>query len=299
MFGRYVVATISALFSLWCGFVSVFTFLGSNQAVYHLPSFYMLGYSAIYAILSPFGLAGILGALHRKKALIRGFLFQYSVAYILLTGMNVVSILLSHRWAQKTLVKCISDAFRPGGRNVGTQACERKVKDAQLTSLVFTCVQGGIMLICGIILLIFGRREFQDIKIDEETSNLLEKSAFASHNNADLLPSEPEDIHRSPSNKSNYNNGLNRNLTINTASSGLSRHTTNSSTHSSRTADNNGQRVYAAPSALPPLKLNRPQNPIHYENHYSRPQTPIHNENHYEYIAKTLASDITRKGLLH
>ncbi|CAG8562982.1 1689_t:CDS:2, partial [Ambispora leptoticha] len=229
MSGRYAVATIAASFSIWCVFVSVLTFLGANGAAYHLPSFYMLGYGAIYAILSPFGLAGILGALHRKKSLIRGFLFQYSVAYIILTGMNVVSVILSHKWEQNTLWVCVSETYRPGAQVAGTKRCENKVKEGQLAALVFTSVQGGIMLIFGIILLIFGRREFQNIKIDEETSSLLEKSAFVKD---ELLPSEPKNVHGSSSYRSNYNNGLNRNPTTNTTTSGLSRHTTTSTSTS-------------------------------------------------------------------
>ncbi|KAG9298827.1 hypothetical protein G9A89_015848 [Geosiphon pyriformis] len=343
---RYAVAIISILFISWCTLISVRTFLKNNEVVYHLSGFYLLVYAAIYTIFAPFGVAGILGALHRKKTLIRGFLYQYWVGLILFTAINIVNVLLAHKWEQKTRLSCQQD-------NHSDAFCAKKVKDTQLASLVFTSMQSITMGICGIILLICGRREFQDIKIDEETTDLLEKQIFASKNDNGLL-SVPQKVYREPDDaksdytywkSNNYPNkaedllsrkpsftshalsrqptntkkinvqqsrGLNRSAT--TASHYYSTYSTRSgppiqtmnfgpvavpkrafSTRTYQTPHFEQNSLYrAAPAAASIHQKSRPSSPNFFEN---KAQCDDYNNYWQPKVAKTLASDLTRKGL--
>ncbi|CAG8593301.1 8092_t:CDS:2 [Paraglomus occultum] len=176
MSGRIIVATIGVAFSLYCIFVAVVTFLGKNVATLHLnSSYYKLAFAALYAVLSPFGLSGILGALHRKKSLIRGFLWQYWVGTLLICGANAISVIYSHAKQKAIFRDCEGDNFFDP--NVAID-CVAFVRSAQKNAFIAAIAQGSAMVLIGLVLLIVGGREFHDIKIDEETNNLLDKGLF-------------------------------------------------------------------------------------------------------------------------
>jgi hypothetical protein len=241
---RYIVFVVSTLYSIWCVLVAALTLAGKNVATGHLLSLYPLAYAAIYLVLSPFGLSGILGALNRKKSLIKGFIFQYWIGVILLTAMNCVSVYWAHNMATSANRQCQNNIQWIQSPNASLKSCTYFIKTAQLASLIFTSVQGGIMLIFGILLTIYGLREAEDIKLDEETSSLLDKAAYQAKPKPSNL-SELRNVHRSNSNSSDSTNAssnhsqasLSRNTTnasSNYSRAGLSRNTTNASSNHSQ-----------------------------------------------------------------
>ncbi|CAG8559473.1 57_t:CDS:2 [Paraglomus brasilianum] len=176
MSGRIVVATIGIAYLLYCIFVAIVTFLGKNVATLHLnSSYYKLAFAALYAVLSPFGLSGILGAIHRRKNLIKGFLWQYWVGTLLISGANAANVIYTHAKGRDIFRECGSERlFDPSA----VPDCNEFVRTVRKNAFIAAIAQGSAMILIGLLLLIVGGREFNDIKIDEETSNLLDKGLF-------------------------------------------------------------------------------------------------------------------------
>uniref|UniRef100_A0A1D1YFQ7 Mediator of RNA polymerase II transcription subunit 12 n=1 Tax=Anthurium amnicola TaxID=1678845 RepID=A0A1D1YFQ7_9ARAE len=183
MSGRIVVATIGIAYSLYCIFVAIVTFLGKNVATLHLnSSYYKLAFAALYAVLSPFGLSGILGAIHRRKNLIKGFLWQYWVGTLLISGANVANVIYTHAKGREIFRECGSERlFDPSA----VPDCNEFVRSVRKSAFIAAIAQGSAMILIGLLLLIVGGREFNDIKIDEETSNLLDKGLFENKDNTE------------------------------------------------------------------------------------------------------------------
>lgn len=337
MAARYIVLVISALYSIWCVLVAALTLAGKNVATVHLLSLYPLAYAAIYLVLSPFGLSGILGALNRKKSLIKGFIFQYWIAVILLTAMNCVSVYWAHQMATSSNRQCQNQIQWIADPTASLKSCTKFIKTAQLTSLIFTCVQGGVMFIFGILLTIYSLREAEDIRLDEETSSLLDKAAYQAKPKLNSNLSGFRNVHRSNSNSSDSTNA-----SSNHSQSSLSRHTTNASnygpnrqnpntTYNGFNRTTNGSSIkyrdfrppqintnvgqnrgpFFTPNYIPPVRNQIPPGHVN-DNAYiyappqvfTRPQTPTSQYSVDDYqnywqpgIAKVMAADLTRKGL--
>jgi hypothetical protein len=178
---RIVVATIGVTFSLFCIFAVIVTSLGKNVVVSLVatsrsnPSYYKLGFATLYGTLTPFGLSGLLGAVNRKKALIRGFIWQYWLATVIIIGANCGGYLFAHTNEGDMLRTCQN-------QNLDVEPpvdCLGLMRKAQLNALIAIIAQGATLILVGLVLLIVGRREFKDIQFDESTSSLLEKQEQA------------------------------------------------------------------------------------------------------------------------
>jgi len=104
------------------------------------------------------------------------------VGTLLICGANAVSVIYSHAKQKSLFRDCESDRlFDPES----IPDCVEFVRSAQKNAFIATVAQGSAMILIGLVLLIVGGREFKDIKIDEETNNLLDKGLF--ENNKDNL----------------------------------------------------------------------------------------------------------------
>ncbi|CAJ0823989.1 8508_t:CDS:2, partial [Entrophospora sp. SA101] len=190
-------------------------------ATYHLQKIYTVGFAAVYAILAPFGIAGIIGGLNRKKALIKGFMIQYWIATIAFVGLSVGLITMAGSSKRDTFIKCKGE-FPPNSEEDVRQICINRVLEFENITKIASYVQGGVLVFFGIFVTIFGVREFMDIKMDEETSSLLDRVDF----------NNKEEIESNTSSMSDHNqllppgSALNRNLS--NASSAYSSSSSNS-----------------------------------------------------------------------
>lgn len=97
------------------------------------------------------------------------------MATLLICGANAVSVIYSHAKQSNIFRECESEKlFDPDA----IPNCVAFVRSIQKNAFIAAVAQGSAMVLIGLLLLIVGRREFNDIKIDEETSNLLDKGLF-------------------------------------------------------------------------------------------------------------------------
>ncbi|CAG8609218.1 6801_t:CDS:2 [Dentiscutata erythropus] len=207
MAARVILIGIGALFSIYCISVVILTFLGLNFAVFHLTNFFLVGFAAIYGVLTPFGISGIIGGYNRKKALLRSFIIQFWLASLILIGISVVSIFLAQSFRNDTIRRCQSDLFFQN--NPKSTSCSDKVSSAQRATLIFAIVQGSILILFGIFVLIFGIRECKDILIEEEANSLIAKVDFKE--NKKEKASSPSNDRYSPTTPLHRNNSSNSN----------------------------------------------------------------------------------------
>ncbi|CAI2183492.1 8967_t:CDS:2 [Funneliformis geosporum] len=181
MLGRVVISIIGAGFAVYCVVTAFLTYFEKNPATLHLTNFYLVGYAAINAVFTPFGISGVVGGLSRKKSLIKAFTrFQWWLATFILTGLNVFNVILSRNENNKKgfIGRCQSNFAKGQPETDFLARCKIKVEDAEQATFIAACSQGGIMLFLGVILLIVGTREYNSISLEEETRNLLEKANF-------------------------------------------------------------------------------------------------------------------------
>ncbi|CAG8675620.1 16798_t:CDS:2 [Cetraspora pellucida] len=180
-------------------------------AVLHLVNFFLVGFGAIYGVLTPFGISGIIGGYNRKKSLLRSFIIQYWLASAILIGISVANIFLAQNFRNDTIRKCQSDRFFQN--DLTLPSCSDKVSSAQNATLIFAIVQGSLLAFFGILVLVFGIRLCKDISIEEEANSLISKANFKEKNEATsssndhLSPSTS--LHRNNSNNSTNSNASN------------------------------------------------------------------------------------------
>ncbi|RIA85017.1 hypothetical protein C1645_782812 [Glomus cerebriforme] len=63
MLGRVVIIIIGAGFASYCVITAFLTFFGKNPATLHLTRIFLIGYAAISAVLTPFGISGVIGGI--------------------------------------------------------------------------------------------------------------------------------------------------------------------------------------------------------------------------------------------
>ncbi|CAG8640041.1 4550_t:CDS:2, partial [Funneliformis caledonium] len=150
-------------------------------ATLHLKNFYLVGYAAINAVFTPFGISGVVGGLSRKKSLIKAFTrFQWWLATFILIGLSVFNVILSRNENNKKdfIGRCQRNFAKGQPETNFLGRCKIIVEDAEQATFIAACSEGGIMLFLGVILLIVGTREYSSISLEEETKNLLEKANF-------------------------------------------------------------------------------------------------------------------------
>ncbi|GBB99600.1 hypothetical protein RclHR1_03580007 [Rhizophagus clarus] len=289
MLGRVIIIVIGGGFASYCVITAFLTFFGKNPATLHLTKFFLFGYAAINAVLTPFGISGVLGAYSRKKTLVRAFTtFQWWLATFILIGLNIFNIVLSKRGKGDFILRCQNNLAK-GQPDVDFSArCTAIADDAERATFIATCAIGGIMLFLGILLLIVGTREYSNISLEEETKNLLEKANFNENvetdelspipsnsndandirnfNNIGTLPDVryvPPNVKRKPSNPATVNADLARrqnNANINAVqNSGLRRNQTDP-TGRNQTGPNFATPLYRNPTVprnIPPKGLTR------------------------------------------
>ncbi|CAJ0833252.1 11840_t:CDS:2, partial [Entrophospora sp. SA101] len=190
--------------------VTSFALCYAVVATYHLQKIYTVGFAAVYAILAPFGIAGIIG-----------FMIQYWIATIAFVGLSVGLITMAGSSKRDTFIKCKGE-FPPNSEEDVRQICINRVLEFENITKIASYVQGGVLVFFGIFVTIFGVREFMDIKMDEETSSLLDRVDF----------NNKEEIESNTSSMSDHNqllppgSALNRNLS--NASSAYSSSSSNS-----------------------------------------------------------------------
>ncbi|RIB03311.1 hypothetical protein C2G38_795831 [Gigaspora rosea] len=207
MSARVILIGIGALFSIYCIVVVILTLLGLNFAVFHLTNFFLVGFAAIYGVLTPFGIAGIIGGYNRKKSLLRSFIIQYWLASLILIGISVVNIFLAQSFRNNTIRRCQSDRFFQ--TNSGLPSCLNKVSSAQRATLIFAIIQGSLLIFLGIFVLVFGTRECKDISIEEDANSLIENANFKENKKEKISP--PSNDRLSPSTSLQRNNSNNSN----------------------------------------------------------------------------------------
>lgn len=181
MLGRVVITIIGAGFAVYCIVTAFLTYFEKNPATLHLKNFYLVGYAAINAVFTPFGISGVVGGLSRKKSLIKAFTrFQWWLATFILIGLSVFNVILSRNENNKKdfIGRCQRNFAKGQPETNFLGRCKIIVEDAEQATFIAACSEGGIMLFLGVILLIVGTREYSSISLEEETKNLLEKANF-------------------------------------------------------------------------------------------------------------------------
>ncbi|CAG8660144.1 29363_t:CDS:2, partial [Racocetra persica] len=181
-------------------------------AVFHLVNFFLIGFAAIYGVLTPFGISGIIGGYNRKKSLLRSFIIQYWLASAILIGISVANIFLAQNFRNDTIRKCQSERFFQNDPT--SPRCPDKVASAQNATLIFAIIQGSVLVFLGIFVLVFGIRECKDISIEEEANSLIAKANFEKKDGGISPPSNDHlspsaSLHRNNSNNSNNSNPSN------------------------------------------------------------------------------------------
>jgi hypothetical protein len=111
--------------------------------------------------------------------LIRGFIIQYWISTLAFIALSVGLAIMAPRNRRDTFNKCKAEF--PVNADV-KNICINRVSELENIIKIASFVQGGVLVAIGIIVLIFGIREFKDIKMDEETNSLIEKATFEDKN---------------------------------------------------------------------------------------------------------------------
>jgi len=179
MFKRLIIIFSGAGFASYCIIIAFLTFFGKNPATLHLTKNFQIGYAAVNAVLTPFGISGVIGGFSRKKALIRAFVtFQWWLATFVVIGLNVFNIILAKKDKGDFIRRCQSDLAKGQPESDFLAQCTALADNSEKAAFLAACIQGGIMLFLGIVLLIVGMREYSSISSKEETKNLLKKADF-------------------------------------------------------------------------------------------------------------------------
>jgi len=144
----------------------------------HLTKILQIGYAAINLALTPFGIAGIIGGYARKKSLIRAFItYQWWLATFIVIGINVFNIAFARNKGD-FIRRCQNDLAKVQPNSDFSARCSAIANGAESAAFIDACLQGGIMLFLGVLLLIVGLRECNSISSQEDNKNLLEKANF-------------------------------------------------------------------------------------------------------------------------
>ncbi|CAI2183511.1 11498_t:CDS:2, partial [Funneliformis geosporum] len=264
--GSFILIFLTTILQVYCVVTAFLTYFEKNPATLHLTNFYLVGYAAINAVFTPFGISGVVGGLSRKKSLIKAFTrFQWWLATFILTGLNVFNVILSRNENNKKgfIGRCQSNFAKGQPETDFLARCKIKVEDAEQATFIAACSQGGIMLFLGVILLIVGTREYNSISLEEETRNLLEKANFNENDEIEGGIGGGRSSSNLQRNISDASNGGNvdgvKNINSQTAAitnnmnaiqqSGLRRHPTEpSSMPSSRVGRNQAESSFMSPS---------------------------------------------------
>jgi len=216
MLGRVIIAIIGAGFAIYCVITAFLTYFEKNPATLHLTNFYLVGYAAINAVLTPFGLSGIVGGLSRKKSLIKAFTrFQWWLATCILVGLSVFNVILSKNGKKDFIRRCQISFAKIQPESDFLARCTAMVNDAEKATFIAACSQGGIMIILGIILVIIGTRVYSSISLEEETKNLLEKANFSESDERDDVMRSPTTLQRKPDDINNNGGDVDDVMNIN------------------------------------------------------------------------------------
>jgi len=178
MFKRIIIISVGATFAIFCVINAFITLFERNPATLHLTKILQIGYAAINVALTPFGIAGIIGGYARKKSLIRAFItYQWWLATFIVIGINVFNIALARNKGD-FIRRCQNDLAKVQPNSDFSARCSAIADGAESAAFIDACLQGGIMLFLGILLLIVGLRECNSISSQEDHKNLLEKAYF-------------------------------------------------------------------------------------------------------------------------